>query len=128
MELIINARLINKKKGPKFKIAKENIVCYKVVESWYKPNLNTLYNETNNLMYNYSKYYDTYNISDGVFRTFRNYEGAKKTYDYYSINKKLNIIECVIPKGTEYVKDIFNGLPNANQYGSKSIIYNKIIK
>ena len=79
-------------------------------------------------------------INAGVFHTFANREDAEKIvsdsddlYDYGIIMRNSGyadytaIVECVIPKGSEYYEGVFE-TSGLKSYGSRQIRYRKVLK
>lgn len=121
------------KKGQRFLIAKTDIVCYKVVLSENKKlqtffrymtiNLgNTYYSKLSRSKY--SKY--KFKISEAL-HSFVNYTETLLFWKHHSRFSfpDLNIIKCIIPKGSKYIKGKFNG---AEGYASDCLTYLEIVK
>ena len=112
-----------------YKIAKEDIVCYKILEKDYDGNLFSPYTffrwdlnkrtkadgkPTFTTDFKGTKY-----IAIGYFHTFKNIVDAKK---YSKLWPPLNhpiICECTIPKGTKYWEGLYDGYKG---FASKNLI------
>ena len=123
------------------KVAKENITCYKVLEEYSTDNgvsfhtpfrfmdveLGKTYVDDNEVIIKKSECngnsYGT--IKSGVFHSFKEYIDAVSLLEKVGVCDPVFVVECVIPKGTEYYEGTFDdGEPC---YGSKTIQYKEKI-
>lgn len=120
----------------KFKIAEDDIVCYKIAVrnnddsyctryQYFHFKLGETYQNTEEIeLENYNPYYieniEFLDIGKGLFHAFVNEKDARYFLNetYQTWERTLYIIKCVIPKGTEYVEGDFGTMPN---YGSRAI-------
>lgn len=109
-----------------YKIAKEDIVCYKILEKDYNGNLFSPYTlfrwELNKLTKAegrpyFTSFKGTKNISVGYFHTFKSIVAAKKQLTLWSNNHV--ICKCTIPKGTKYWEGLYEGYKG---FASKNLI------
>lgn len=110
-----------------YKIAKEDIVCYKILEKDYNGDLFspfTLFRWDLNkftkakgrpisTIFNGPKY-----ITIGYFHTFKSIVAAKKQLMLCS-NRNHLICKCIIPKGTKYWEGLYEGYKG---FASKNLI------
>lgn len=145
---------VNKTK--RVKVAKEDIICYKVIkrigkgvglryETPYRDQpiqLRTLYDESNNPMvvehscgfiqdWNGDEYKS---IHGNAFHSFAKLKDAKWEANDWGTGDDYNmiVVECIIPKGTKYYKG-FHGIYNTSidgypeGYASEKILYTSTI-
>ena len=107
-----------------YKIAKEDILCYKVLSENYYGELHspfTLFKIKTDVVMTaegkteIEKFRDVKRISRGYFHTFK----VRKTAVEYSFLNSKSVYECVIPKGTKYWEGKFC---NTLGYASKKLI------
>lgn len=128
-------------------IAEEDIVCYKVATVWYKSKngirtkleMKTPFqkctvelNKTYDSKLIVEKVMETFTIHIGI-HSFITKEGAEKLCNH--LNRFLEyykVIECVIPKGSEYYVGRFfstsSRITNPNSYASNKLTYKTIIE
>jgi len=125
-------------------IAKEDIVCYKIVIEDGN-NLYTLYQRMEvelgkhykdkyKITQFYNCWHNVWKIEEGGFHSYRNKKWAEvifrcSTTDWFSqlLHKNLKLVECIIPKGTAYYEGYFDNDINEETYVSKEIVYKQII-
>lgn len=140
---------VNKTK--RVKVAKEDIICYKVVKrhgSYYETpyrnqqiKLGALYDESDNpMVVEHSCGFindwngDTYKTIHGnAFHSFANLKDAKwEANDWGGYAYDIIVVECIIPKGTKYYEG-FHGIYNTSiggypdGYASERILYTSTI-
>jgi adenine-specific DNA methylase len=122
----------------KFKIAEEDITCYKAAvsinETAYRTPMRQFYFELGKTYEDTEKFYakpenDTYIIEGGVFHSYVNLKDVPRLKKIHSLLKQYpglnhDIIKCTIPKGTEYIEGFFG---TAASYGSRAIRFEKNI-
>ena len=109
-----------------YKIAKEDIVCYKILEKDYNGNLFSPYTffrwNLNKLTKAKGKpcldSKKTKNITAGYFHTYKTSIAAKKDLKLWPCLNHL-ICECIIPKGTKYWEGLYAGHKG---FASKNLI------
>lgn len=110
-----------------YKIAKEDIVCYKILEKDYYGHLFSPYTlfrwELNKLTKAEGKPYftsfkETKHIAVGYFHTFKSIVAAKKQLKLWP-NRNHLICKCTIPKGTKYWEGLYEGYKG---FASKNLI------
>lgn len=140
------------KKNSTPKIAKKDIVCYKIVEDVhaygryskvaYTPFMGycVTLGETYDAMgqrtiYEFDEYDAphgryTHYFSEGGIHTFKTLEGVEKFCCQYSITYGLDstckVVKCIIRKGTEYFSGVFEGT-RIPCYASSSLTYTEEI-
>ena len=138
-----------------YKIAKEDIVCYKVLRkkniydstpvSPYHQEMEWRFDEVFKApkpkwKLEYDKYHDGWFTNDGYFYTFREYYDAWRCCEKFSWSGArclYMIVKCTIPKGTHYYIGI-QGAPEQNHrvlmelgelaYASKRLVINEIVE
>lgn len=141
--------MICNKSDFKRKVAEECIHCYKVMRyqdgEYYAPyldmrmELNVRYDnhdnedikdELNNSDIWFRNWKEYTKIKSGFFHSYVNYESADYFAQQFNANRikgvEYHIIDCVIPKSSEYIEG-FEMCHNQPTYASKSIILNEIV-
>lgn len=141
------------KKNSTPKVARKDIVCYKLVEDvraygryskiaytpfmGYCVSLGETYDAMGQrAIYEFDEYDDTphgcytHYFSEGGIHTFKTLEGVEKFCGVYSNTYGLGIncqvVKCIIPKGTEYFSGVFEGT-RIPCYASSSLTYTEEI-
>ena len=119
-----------KKNSTLFEVAKEDIICYKLL----KASSNSLYTAYRGFpvegrylkakdLPNIKRSGKGYYLEEGVIHSFASLGAAHLAILFSSLDFTNTVVyECVIPKGTLYCEGLFNG---CKCYGSKQI---KLIK
>lgn len=111
-----------------YKIAKEDITCYKILEKDYNGNLFSPYTffkwNLNKLTKAKGKPYlgnsKRKHITAGYFHTFKTIVAAKKQLTLWlNINRNHLICKCIIPKGTKYWEGLCDGYKS---FATKNLI------
>lgn len=122
----------------RIRVAKKDIVCYKVVTSEYKtpyydytmkPKPGYEYMADFNLGVIKVEFdsYGNRTVGDGVFHTLKDMDAAKEylwVVKFEKVDDEAKILKCIIPKGSMYVKGTTDWRKHVS-YGSK---YLKIIE
>lgn len=125
----------------KFKIADQDIVCYKVLLKskvdegvFLSPylrfycTLNKQYDDNNKL--DIRKLNTDFIINGGVFHMFANYEDAMDELNWLTFPENMDvlcscaIVKCIIPKGSEYIEGKYIYF---HSIASKSVIYKEVL-
>ena len=118
-----------------YKIAEEDIVCYKVVFELDKKSYMTPYqqycckldehcvNKGTISIKRFSKD-SNYYIYGGMFHSYQKLSDACLDMLWFnSLGKHTIVIKCIIPKGTHYIEGNFGNMVCTPCYGSREIIY-----
>lgn len=119
-----------------FKIAEEDIICYKIVKitDWelgycvtpyigFQLQFMHKYDDSEPLEFvDRAGIADDYAVRRGVFHTFKNYDDALYELEH-TWTENYKVVNCIIPKGTEYLEgEFYNWDKKYASYGSKSIV------